>query len=403
MDNQFRDFNITFADLNISPKILAVLDANGFRNPSFIQAKAIPPAIEKNDIIGIAQTGTGKTLAFTIPIMHHLAHDQGRALILCPTRELAVQIQNTIKTIGQPLDFYSALLIGGDSFDEQLQQLNSNARILIATPGRLLDHLRQQTTRLDDVNLIVLDEADRMLDMGFIPSVELIFKYIAKERLTMMFSATMPDAIARLADTHMKNPLRIQITPPSTAATTITQEMYLVSPQNKILLLEKLLSQIDRQTSVLIFCRRKIDAAQLYRKLKQKNYKTAEIHADKTQEQRFMALNAFKKGLIRILVATDVAARGLDIDHIGLVINFDLPDDPSNYVHRIGRTGRAGKLGHAISFATPVQAALVKDIEKSIGTALSPLCHPDLPQEYFVNPKKIMSIQRKKRVNRQRK
>ncbi len=397
MESEFQTFDKTFHDLGIAPKILEVLDKSGFKHPSHIQAQAIPVALTGKDIFGIAQTGTGKTLAFAIPMIQQLANNQGRGLILSPTRALATQIHQTFEKIGNPLGFYTAILIGGESFDEQLNQLNGNARVIIATPGRLLDHLRQQTTRLDDVILAVLDEADRMLDMGFIPSVELILKYIAKERQILMFSATMPEAILQIADKHMTEPVKIEISPESTTASTITQELYIVSHERKNVLLEKLLA--THANSTLVFCRKKVDAAKLTRYLKSKNYKTAEIHADKTQEQRFMALEAFKKGSVRILVATDVAARGIDVKNIGLVVNYDLPDDPASYVHRIGRTGRAGKLGFAISFATPIQLELVKDIEKIVKIPLPLIQHKDMPQEYFVSPKKMVH-EKKKRFTR---
>ena len=402
MDTSFQSFDKTFHDLPIAPKILEVLDKSGFRHPSHIQAQAIPLALSGKDIFGIAQTGTGKTLAFTIPMIQQLTNNPGRGLILSPTRELATQIYQTFVKIGEPLGFHTAILIGGESFDEQLNQLNGNARVIIATPGRLLDHLRQQTTRLDDVIVAVLDEADRMLDMGFIPNVELILKYIAKERQIMMFSATMPDAIMQIADKHMTDPQKIEISPESTTNNNITQQMYIVSQAKKNILLEKVLAEHKEQNnSTLVFCRKKIDAAKLTRYLKAKNFKTAEIHADKTQEQRFMALEAFKKGSVRILVATDVAARGIDVKNIGLVINYDLPDDPASYVHRIGRTGRAGKTGIAISFASPEQINLVKDIEKIIKTPLPLLQHPEMAQEYFISPKKLVH-EKKKRFNKHR-
>ncbi len=401
MDTHFQTFDKTFHDLSIAPPILEVLNKVGFVHPSHIQAQAIPLALTGKDIFGIAQTGTGKTLAFAIPMIQQLLNNQGRGLILSPTRELATQIHQTFVKIGEPLGFSTAILIGGESFDEQLRQLNGNARVIIATPGRLLDHLRQQTTRLDDVIIAVLDEADRMLDMGFIPNVELILRYIATERQILMFSATMPDAIMQIADKHMKDPQKIEIAPESTTGANITQSMYIVSQEKKNVLLEKLLAEHkEHSNSTLVFCRKKIDAAKLTRYLKAKNFKTAEIHADKTQEQRFMALEAFKKGAVRILVATDVAARGIDVKNIGLVVNYDLPDDPASYVHRIGRTGRAGKTGIAISFAAPQQMELVKDIEKIIKTPLIISQHPEMPQEYFISAKKL--VHEKKRFARRR-
>ncbi len=389
MESSFQVYDKTFHDLAIAPRILEVLDRSGFKFPSLIQAAAIPLGISGADILGIAQTGTGKTLAFAIPIIQRLSLVEGRAVILSPTRELAQQIHETFLKIGQPLGFHCAVLIGGEDFRQQMNQLNNpQTRIIIATPGRLLDHMRQQSTRLDDAIIMVLDEADRMLDMGFIPSVETIFKYIAKERQTLLFSATMPDAIIHITDKYMTNPHKIEVTPQSSTSTNITQQMYIVSPDHKKKLLELILKE-NPDGNALVFCRRKIDAASLARHLKNKNHGTVEIHSDKSQEQRFDALNRFKKGQARIMVATDVAARGIDVKGIAMVINYDLPDEASNYIHRIGRTGRAGKTGIAISFANPDQGDLVKDIEKALKMPVPLLTHPDMPQEYLTKPKKL--------------
>jgi len=381
METGFQDFNLTFHNLNIPPKIVHVLDHLGFQHPSFIQAKTIPLAIDGKDIVGVAQTGTGKTLAFGIPMLACLTHNQGRGLILAPTRELAQQIHEAFKKIGQPLGIHSACLIGGEDIRKQIKEMQSDIRVIIATPGRMLDHLRQQTTRLDDAIIVVLDEADRMLDMGFIPQVEMIFKYVAQQRQTMLFSATMPEAIVRIAQQYMNHPVHIEITPPATAAKNIEQSLYIVSHANKFNLLQKFLH--EHKVSTLIFCRTKIGAARLAKNLKLKHFKTAEIHSDKTQEQRQNALEAFKKNHVRILVATDIAARGIDVKDIGLVVNYDLPDDADNYVHRIGRTGRAGSTGLAIAFACPDQMDNVKAIEESIQTRIKILEHADMPKEAF--------------------
>ncbi len=382
METTFQDFKTTFHDMHIPVKIVHILDQLGFKHPSFIQAKTIPIAMESKDIVGIAQTGTGKTLAFGIPMLARLAHMQGRGLILAPTRELATQIHDALKKIAGPLGIHCACLIGGEDMRKQIRELHhSNVRVIIATPGRMQDHLRQQTTRLDDAIVVVLDEADRMLDMGFIPQVEMILKYVAKQRQTMLFSATMPDAIAKIAHQHMNHPTRIEIAPPATAAKNIDQSLYIVSQANKFQLLEKLLHQ--HKGSALIFTRTKIGAARLAKNLKLKNYRTAEIHSDKNQSQRQNALESFKKNYTRILVATEIAARGIDVKDIALVVNYDLPDDPENYVHRIGRTGRAGKTGLAISFACPDQSDILKAIEKSINAKVLIQEHPDMPKEYF--------------------
>ena len=387
METTFQDFQLSFHDLRIPVKIVEALDHLGFRHPSFIQAKTIPVAIEGKDIVGIAQTGTGKTMAFGIPMLARLAHMQGRGLILAPTRELAVQIYETMKKIGQPLGIHSVCLIGGEDIKKQITQLQSDIRVIIATPGRMLDHLGQQSTRLDDAMIIVLDEADRMLDMGFIPQVEKIFKYVAQDRQTMLFSATMPEDVLRIAHQYMDHPIRIEINPPASAAKNIEQLLYIVNHHNKLSLLEKFLH--EHKVSTLIFCRTKIGAARLAKNLKLKHFKTAEIHSDKDQVQRHAALEAFKKGHIRILVATEIAARGIDVKDIGLVVNYDLPDDPENYVHRIGRTGRAGQTGMAISFACPDQLEIVKAIEKSMKGTIPIHYHTQMPKESFTHAKKL--------------
>ncbi len=382
METNFQDFKLTFHDLKIPTKIVGILDGLGFTNPSFIQAKTIPTALEGKDIVGVAQTGTGKTLAFGIPMLARLSQTQGRGLILAPTRELATQIHDALKKIAGPLGIHCTCLIGGEDMRRQVRELHhSNVRVIIATPGRMQDHLRQQTTRLDDAIVIVLDEADRMLDMGFMPQVETILKYVAKERQTLLFSATMPEAVMKIAHQYMNHPTRIEVTPPATAVKNIDQSLYIVSQTNKAQLLEKLLNQ--HKVSTLVFTRTKIGAARLSKNLKLKHFKTAEIHSDKNQSQRQNALEAFKKGYIRILVATEIAARGIDVKDIGLVVNFDLPDDPDNYVHRIGRTGRAGRKGLAVSFACPDQADTLREIEKSNNAKIVIQQHPEMPQEYF--------------------
>lgn len=397
METNFQDFQKTFHDLPLNHQLLGLLDRHGFRHPSHIQSQAIPIALEGLDLIGIAQTGTGKTLGFALPLIQQLMNIPGRALILSPTRELATQIQETFNKFAKPLNLNLALLIGGENMNYQIRQLDK-ARIIIATPGRLLDHIRQGTTRLDDVVVCVLDEADRMLDMGFLPSIEVVLKCIAKERQIMLFSATMPQPIIDLSKQHMNHPKHIDVSPEQTTATTVEQQLYVVSQDKKITLLEKLLA--EHKTSTIIFCRRRLDTSRLARTLRLKEYKTAEIHADRTQKERFQALEAFKKGAVRILVATDVASRGLDISKVGLVINYDLPDESANYVHRIGRTGRAGKSGIAISFATPEQGLLIKDIEKLINAAIPLKRHPDMPEEYLKNSKRTQ--QRRFGGNRRR-
>jgi ATP-dependent RNA helicase RhlE len=382
METTFQDFKTTFHDMHIPTKIVHILDGLGFKNPSFIQAKTIPTAMEGKDIVGIAQTGTGKTLAFGVPMLARLSATQGRGLVLAPTRELAVQIHDALKKIAGPLGIHVCCLIGGEDMRKQIRELRTNVRIIIATPGRMLDHLRQQTTRLDDAVIVVLDEADRMLDMGFMPQIETIFKHVAKQRQTLLFSATMPEPIAKIAHQYMSHPTRIEVAAPATASKNIDQSVFIVSQINKFQLLEKLL--VQHKGSALIFTRTKLGAARLTKNLRLKNHRTAEIHSDKNQSQRQAALESFKKNQTRILVATEIAARGIDVKDITLVVNYDLPDDPDNYVHRIGRTGRAGKTGVAISFACPDQADTLKMIEKSINSKVLIQEHPDMPKEYFV-------------------
>jgi ATP-dependent RNA helicase RhlE len=353
-----------------------------FTVPMPIQHKAIPVAIEGKDIIGIAQTGTGKTLAFAIPMIQRLSQKKGRGLILVPTRELAIQVDETFQKIEHSFGIKSVVLIGGASMHEQLQALRRDPRVIIATPGRLIDHLRQGHIDIRDVVILVLDEADRMLDMGFQPQIEQILKFIPKERQTMLFSATIPQEIIKIAAAHMKLPVSVEIAPSGTTAEKITQEVFIVRRESKMRLLDKLLNQYRGTT--LIFSRTKIGASKIARALRKSHHRAAEIHADRSLPQRREALEGFKSGKYRILVATDIAARGIDVIGIELVINHDIPEDAENYVHRIGRTGRAGHTGHAISFAEPGQGEEVRAIEKLIRTKLAISEHPEFPRERFI-------------------
>ena len=372
----------TFGGLGIAPGILQALDALKFTTPTPIQHQAIPIAVEGKDIVGIAQTGTGKTLAFGIPMIQRLAQQLGRGLVLVPTRELAIQVNESLMKIAPTFKMRTTVLIGGESMHPQIESLKHNPRIIIATPGRLLDHVGQHRIRLDDVVILVLDEADRMLDMGFIPQIERILKLIPKERQTMLFSATMPKQIVDIASHYMHLPVRTEIAPAGTATDLVSQEIFVVKRSLK----EKLLGEVLKKYngSVLLFIRTKIEARKITRTLRNMNYSAAEIHADRSMAQRKEALEGFKRGRYRILVATDIAARGIDVTGIELVINYDLPDDPENYTHRIGRTGRAGRRGHAISFATPEQGSDVKSIEKILRASIPLAAHPDIPSEGFV-------------------
>lgn len=373
--------NTSFYGLGIAPKILECLDRMKFTVPTPIQHKAIPIVTEGKDIIGVAQTGTGKTLAFAIPIIQRLAQKKGRCLILVPTRELAIQVDETFQKMAPLFGLKTVVLIGGASMQMQLQSLRKNPRILIATPGRLVDHMNQRTIMLADVNILVLDEADRMLDMGFLPQIERILKYIPKDRQTMLFSATIPQEVVKVASAHMKLPVNVEVAPSGTAPERIIQELFIVKKEAKRELLKKILGQYHG--SVLLFSRTKIGARKITRLIREMGHSAAEIHSDRSLGQRREALEGFKIGRHRILVATDIAARGIDVTGIELVINYDLPEDAENYVHRIGRTGRAGQEGRAIAFATPDQGIDVRNIEKLIKTALPVSEHPAFPRESF--------------------
>lgn len=379
--NDSSDNQNGFFGLGIAPKILEILERLKFKTPTPIQRKAIPIAIEGKDVIGIAQTGTGKTHAFAIPMIQQLAQRDTVALVLAPTRELAVQIDEAVKILAHPFGMRTACLIGGMPMRPQTEALRRRPQVIIATPGRLIDHMENQNLSLTKVGMFVIDEADRMLDMGFAPSVERIFKSMSKDRQTMLFSATMPQEIMRLINTHMKLPVQIEMAPPGTTAEGITQELYIVKHEAKLALLDKILA--SRQGSVLLFARTKHGARKITKSIRDMGHRATEIHSDKSMSQRTDALNGFKAGRYRILVATDIASRGIDVTKIEMVINFDLPDDVENYVHRIGRTGRAGSKGTAISFATPDQKRDVDNIEKLIRKQLPVVKHPDVPAADF--------------------
>ena len=374
----------SFYGLGIAPKILDILERIKFKVPTPIQQKAIPLAIQGKDIIGIAQTGTGKTHAFAVPIVQRLLQTKGKGLVLAPTRELAIQIDEAFQGIAHPFGMKTACLIGGASMYDQTQALQRNPRVVIATPGRLLDHMRQWHIILDDVIVLVLDEADRMLDMGFAPQIEQILRFLPKLRQTMLFSATIPKEIMEIAARHMKLPVSVEIAPSGTTVESVTQELFIVKKEAKLRLLGKLLAQY--QGAVLLFSRTKHGAHKITRSIKEMGYRVAEMHSNRSLSQRREALEGFKSGRYKVLVATDIAARGIDVIGIELVINYDLPDEAGNYVHRIGRTARAGHKGHAISFATPDQSRDVRDIEKIIRISLPIVRHPEISSERFTTP-----------------
>ncbi len=368
----------TFETLGVKPEILAVLAKLGITEPTPIQHKAIPIAQKGDDVIGIAQTGTGKTLAFGIPMLENLHGTEKKGLVLVPTRELALQVDESLAELGATIGLRTAVLIGGANMRQQVAAIRRNPHIVIATPGRLIDHLQQDTVRLGKVAILVLDEADRMLDMGFQPQIKRILETVPHERQTMLFSATLSRDIAEIATKHMKTPTSIEVAPQGTTAEKVSQEFFIVHREQKMPLLEATLQKYKGST--LVFARTKHGASKIVRHLKDIGHEVAELHGDRSLSQRKAALEGFKKGIYRVLVATDIASRGIDVKGIELVVNFDLPSDSADYVHRIGRTARAGAEGHAISFAMPQERGGVRDIEKLIRKAVpvSPLPQ-DLP------------------------
>jgi ATP-dependent RNA helicase RhlE len=369
--------NARFDDLGIDPRILEQLHAQSFVTPTPIQHQSIPVGLEGKDMVGIAQTGTGKTMAFGIPLIQSILTKGGNGLVVLPTRELALQVDESLTRIGKQLGIRTAVFIGGASMNLQKQMIRNRPHILIATPGRLIDHMEQRTITLRGVTMLVLDEADRMLDMGFAPQINRILTAVPTERQTMLFSATMPHDIMNIATKHMKMPVRIEVAPQGTAAERVAQEIFMVRKEEKSRLLLALIQ--DNTDTVLVFTRTKHGASKLTKFLKSNGHGSAELHANRSQAQRKEALDGFKGGKYRILVATDIAARGIDVTGIGLVVNFDLPQNSEDYVHRIGRTARAGREGRAISFVLPEQRNDVRDIERLIRSTLkiSPL--PTLP------------------------
>ena len=367
----------TFNGLGIAPKILDVLTKLGFTVPTPIQYQAIPTGVEGKDVIGVAQTGTGKTLAFGIPMIQRLTGGEGKGLVILPTRELALQVEETLQQVGRSLGLKTVVLIGGASMGPQMSGLRRDPHIVIATPGRLLDHLEQKTIRLDHVAILVLDEADRMLDMGFWPQIKRIIAAVPSVRQTMLFSATLSKEIMELATRQMKLPTRIEVAPSGTTSERVSQEFFIVRKDEKLRLLEKILG--DYRGSTLVFSRTKHGAKKILGSVRAMGHNAAEIHGNRSLGQRRDALEGFKTGRYRVLVATDIASRGIDVKGIELVVNYDLPMDASDYVHRIGRTARAGADGHAISFAMPDQRREMRDIERLIRKTLPISSLPILP------------------------
>ena len=368
---------MTFKELSIVEPILKALNKKGYKNPTLIQEKAIPLALLGKDILGIAQTGTGKTAAFTIPIIQQLIKKNSnsnkktiKALILTPTRELALQINECIIEYCQYTNIKHSVIFGGVKQKQQTDQLNAGIDILVATPGRLLDLMNQRLVNLNSIQHFVLDEADRMLDMGFIHDIKRILPKLPKEKQTLFFSATMPDTIISLTNSLLKNPVRISITPKSSTVDAIEQMVYFVEKKEKSLLLVSILQKSEDQ-SVLVFSRTKHNADKIVKILGKAGIGSQAIHGNKSQAARQLALGNFKSGKTRVMVATDIAARGIDINELPLVINYDLPDVPETYVHRIGRTGRAGNEGTALTFCSQEERKLINDIQKLTGKKLN--------------------------------
>lgn len=359
---------LDFNNLGIAPNLLAILAKNNYVRPTPIQHQGIPAILSGKDVVGIAQTGTGKTLAFGLPMIQRLFQENGQGLILVPTRDLALQVEEVLQKIGGSFGLKTAVVIGGASADRQIRQLRRNPHVVIATPGRLIDHLQQRNYSMNSVKIIVLDEADRMFDIGFMPQIKQILAQAPRERQTMLFSATMPPAITAVAAQHMKMPFRIEVAPSGKAADNVEQEIFFVNKEAKMQLLEKVLK--ENQGTTLIFSRTKHGAKKITTSLCNMGYRAAEIHSNRSLAQRRDALDGFKSGKYQVLVATDIASRGIDVIGIGLVLNFDLPENSEDYVHRIGRTGRADMSGKAISFATPDQHGNIKQIERLIRKTL---------------------------------
>lgn len=385
-----------FYGLGIAPNILETLDKLKYVSPTPIQLQSIPVALEGKDVIGIAQTGTGKTLAYSIPAIQRIAQTGGRILIILPTRELALQVEETFIKLRAGMPLRTAVLIGGAAMRPQIEALRRGPHAIIVTPGRLIDHLEQRTIDLKDVSVLVLDEADRMLDMGFAPQINRILQTVPKKRQTLLFSATMPQEIMQMAQRYMALPVRVEIARQGTAAEHVTQEIFFVKKEDKTRLLEKILT--EHHGTVLVFSRTKHGAHRISRSVKSMGYNSAEIHSDRSLSQRREALDGFKNGKYRVLIATDIAARGIDVKGIELVINFDLPDHTEDYVHRIGRTGRAGSSGKAISFAQPDQSRDVRDIERLMRINLPISKLPELPPHRVVKMSDI--VERAETANR---
>jgi ATP-dependent RNA helicase RhlE len=371
------ELRLTFAELGLAEPVLRAVADAGYTHPTPIQTQAIPLARRGRDLIGLAQTGTGKTAAFTLPIVDRLIGGprRTRALILTPTRELCVQVEESFQKYGVHSELDVVPVYGGVPLEPQEQKLRAGVDVVVATPGRLLDHLERQNVVFDDLEILVLDEADRMLDMGFAPQINRIVSQIPPYRQTLLFSATMPPEVEALARKYLRKPIVVQVGRRSMAANTVTHAVYTVPSEKKSALLAHLLRKPDMD-SVLVFTRTKHGADRVVRQLEQDGVSATAMHGDKTQVQREKALEGFKDGSIRVLVATDIAQRGLDVSGISHVINYDVPQQPEDYVHRIGRTGRAATTGDAFTFMSPDEIAMVRTIERVIGQKIPRISVP---------------------------
>ncbi|RPH72538.1 MAG: DEAD/DEAH box helicase [Myxococcaceae bacterium] len=374
----------SFSSLGLSSESQSFIARAGYHVPTPIQARAIPPALAGKDVIGCAATGTGKTAAFVLPLVERLAGKQGtRALVLAPTRELATQIDEHAARFGAARGVRTALVIGGVSIGPQQLALHSRPQLVIATPGRLIDHLESRNVSFRDIELLVLDEADRMLDMGFKPQLTRILAAVPRDRQTLLFSATMAGEVADFARTHLRNPTRVEVSRSGTTSERAEQRVYRISQAEKPSLLLALLAEDDLST--LIFTRTKHRTDKLARMLERAGHRVSRLHSNRSQNQRQLALEGFKEGKFRVLVATDIAARGIDVAEIGHVVNFDLPHVPEDYVHRIGRTARMAASGKASSFCGPEETGLLRDIErlmrKPVPQAEVPLASPVFQSE----------------------
>ena len=378
--------DVTFEELDLSPEVLKAVRDAGYTHPTPIQVQAIPLALAGRDLIGLAQTGTGKTAGFTLPIVHNLisapiTDDSGkplhrvRVLILTPTRELAAQVEESFRKYGKYTDLRVVPIYGGIGIEPQSKALRAGVDVVVATPGRLLDHMERQNVVFDELEVLVLDEADRMLDMGFAPQLNRIVSEIPKYRQTLLFSATMSPEVEALARKYLRKPVVVQVGRRSEAASTVTHAVYPVPRERKTTLLVELLKKSDMD-SVLIFTRTKHGADRVVRHLNDGGIAATAMHADKSQGERTRALEGFKAGEIRVLVATDIAQRGLDVSGISHVINYDVPQQPEDYVHRIGRTGRAAATGDAYTFMAPDEIAMVRTIERMIGQQIPRISVP---------------------------